>query len=290
MNKFSLFINIITIILANNSWSYSNKSAVFIADSWGKNNQVNISDIRAIRSLGEHETCGETEGVKKSHANDEEHYDEDRYNALTQDYFDMMEDDINNNKKSRLTLCEMINNVDPKAQLNYYLGNMKYDDFCPFSSRCRNDLYAGIKRVFRTIDKMVDREMYNILKSKYYVKKNNLFAQDKSMTRMITQFLFKYKIFSPVLVLAFLSIISIKSVAGTAFSTFAAVVGGLISVYLIWKYLKCSKKFKRLPEHFSELSPKEFQQQLERKLDNKQESIFNSTESVDDSTNDLQMS
>ncbi|GAB69846.1 Pv-fam-d protein [Plasmodium cynomolgi strain B] len=139
----------------------------------GKNNQVNISNLRAIRSLGEHETFGETEGVRKYGRNDDENYDEDRYDSLTQFYFDMMMEDDINKKEPTSTITGMNNNIDPKAQLNCNIGRMTNDDNSMSRLICKNDLCRKIKNALRTIDKITEREMYFILRSHEYANTKN---------------------------------------------------------------------------------------------------------------------
>ncbi|KMZ90374.1 Pv-fam-d protein [Plasmodium vivax Mauritania I] len=291
MNKFSLFINIITVILAHNSWSHSNNSAVSFAESWGKNNQVNISDIRAIRSLGESDTDGETKGVRKSRRNNGEDYDEDRYDALTQDYFDMMEDDIHK-KEPSATISEMINNIDPKAQMNYHLGKMTRDDYPSSCLKCRNvrrGLWRKIKSTLRNVDKMTEREMYKLLSSKNYAN-SKVGVERRSMTGKFKSFLSKYKVFSPVLVLAVISYLCVKSFGAPMWATFFAAAAVLTLVYLISKYAKCSKRLRRFSGQFPRRSREDFRR-AKREVDNEEEEdVVSSRDSIDDSSENIKMS
>ncbi|EUD64967.1 hypothetical protein C922_04595 [Plasmodium inui San Antonio 1] len=293
MTKFSLLINIITIILGNNSWSYSNNSAVSFAESWGKNSQVHISDIRAIRCLGEHKSAGEKEGVRKSGRNDDdEDYDKDRYDALTQDYFAMMEDDINNNKQPKPTIGEIINNIDPKAQLSYHLGRITDYDAFRLSFKCRNfrkRLSRKIKNALRTIDKIAEREIYNILKSKDYVIPK-VGAEGINMTTRLKKFLYKYKVLSPVLIFALISYFYKKFFAVPLLATFFGLAAALTLIYLAYKYLKCYRRVTRFREEFPERSRREFLQRVKGEVDDEEEDIPYSRESMDDSTEDIEMS
>ncbi|ANQ09502.1 Pv-fam-d protein [Plasmodium coatneyi] len=287
MNKFSHLINIITIILANNSWSYSDNSAVSFANSWSKNNQVNISDFGAIRSLGENENEGETQGVGKYDANDDEGYDKGRYDALTQDYFDMMEDDLNRNKESTLTISEMINNIDPRAQFNYYISRASTDAFSRRSAEYAKRLWRKIKKGLRTIDKITEREMYNILKSKYFAGSNVLLG--RTMTQKVRKFLYRYKIFSPVLILVLTSYLCTSYFSATGYAIFFALAAIFTSFYLAFKYVKCSIRLRRLSEHIPKHYRNEFRR-LKRDIENEEHDTFYSTQSVDESTESINIS
>ncbi|CAA9990615.1 Plasmodium exported protein, unknown function [Plasmodium knowlesi strain H] len=288
MNKFRYIINIITIILANNSWSYSDNSAVSFANSWQKNRQVNVSDIRAIRSLSEKEKNGETEDVGKFDENDDEGYDKDRYNALTQDYFDMMEEDLNNNKEFTPRITEIINNIDPRAQLNYYMGKVKCSDIRRASSKYRKRLWRKIKRTLRAIDRTTEREMYYILKSKYYAR-SNAFVGGRNMAQKLKNFLYKYKVFTPVLLFALLSYVSSTYFSAPGLPAFFALTSFFTFIYLAYKYVQCSRRLRRFPEHISQRSINNFRQRLKREIDNEENETRHSRLSMDDSTDDIKM-
>ncbi|GAW83221.1 Plasmodium exported protein, unknown function [Plasmodium gonderi] len=260
MNIPSFFINIFTVILVNSSRNFSNNvvgSTLSFVESWGKNNQDNILDIKVIRSLGENEfnknsDSGETTRDNVNEDNydqngNDEGYDKNRYDALTQDYFDMMESDIN--KGSSRKINEKFSNTYHKTKSNHHFNNMSNENIprgfkCEYSEKT---FYKKLKNFFKTIDNLTEREIYNLLKLKNR-HNSEVYIGGRNMTNRIKMILYHYKIFSVPFVLIFLCFICSKIFSAPGWAPFFGISFIVILIYLVVKFIKCSSKFNKLAQ------------------------------------------
>ncbi|SBS96491.1 Plasmodium exported protein, unknown function, partial [Plasmodium malariae] len=181
--------------------------------SWNNNNQTKTSDVRTIRSLSEREGMGRHKPNKTTmktgnsqNADNGENYDESRYDALTQDYYDMMEDDITNGRGSSVSLLEMINNIDPKAQFTYCLDKLftedndgEYDNYSNAPKK------RSLGNFFKNINKRVENEMVSLINSGMQDNGYNTNGK-KNKARNLKSFLKKYKLLSAVGILGILGL------------------------------------------------------------------------------------
>ncbi|SBS80632.1 Plasmodium exported protein, unknown function [Plasmodium ovale curtisi] len=229
-----------------------NNCAITSPLSWNNGSRkAKASELRVARLLSEQtqETANNSQTstkVAKEENCKDEGYDKDRYDALTEDYYNMMEEDINKNDSS-LSFREIIHNIDPLTHIENHIGNFSRKGRCSVKHNCKNFKKCA-SRMFKNIknlDKKVEREMYHIIRSKN--GRSHLANKRKNMINKLKKFLYKYRVFSPVVISSLLAIAFAYITTYPSLTATFAVTAVVTFLYLLRKYFKCKKISKRIP-------------------------------------------
>ncbi|SBT31582.1 Pv-fam-d protein [Plasmodium ovale wallikeri] len=253
MKKFCIFINILAFALLEDSWNSINNCTITSPLSWNNSSRkTKASELRVARLLSEQaqvtaNNSQTTANVANEESCKDEGYDKDRYDALTEDYYNMMEEDINKNDSS-LSVREIMHNIEPLTHIGNHIDHFSRKGRCSVQHNCKNFKKCA-SRMFKSIknlDKKVEREMYHIIRSKQYGR-SHLANKRKNMINKLKTFLYKYKVFSPVVISSLLAIVFAQAASYPSLVPIFAVTAVITFLYLLRKYFKCKKISKRIP-------------------------------------------